>query len=44
MEPSLRIGMHATIGKLLASFTKLGLAVIGCIVAAISAFGSLAGD
>jgi hypothetical protein len=33
LEPSLRIGVHATVGKLLATTVKFGLAVAGTVLA-----------
>jgi len=37
LEPSLRIGLHATIGKLLATSVKFALALTGTILAAAAA-------
>ena len=33
LEPSLRIGVHATVGKLLATTVKFGLSVAGTVLA-----------
>jgi uncharacterized protein YqgC (DUF456 family) len=43
LEASLRVGFHATVGKLLAALAKAALAGIGATVAAVAAFRHLAG-
>ena len=43
LEPSLRIGFHATVGKLLAALVKGLLAATGAVVVAIEAFRNLGG-
>ena len=37
LEPSLRIGVHATVGKLLATTVKFGLSVAGTVLAILAA-------
>jgi len=41
VEPSLRIGFHATVGRLLAVLVKYGLAATGIVVVVIAAIRSL---
>jgi hypothetical protein len=40
LEPSLRIGVHATVGKLLATTVKFGLSVAGTVLVIRAALGS----
>jgi uncharacterized protein YqgC (DUF456 family) len=42
LEPSLRIGVHATIGKLLAVTVKGALAAAGAVVVGVSVWRDLA--
>ncbi len=41
LEPSVRVGFHATVGKLLAALVKGSLAAIGAVIAAVAAFRNL---
>ena len=43
LDASLRVGLHATVGKLLAALGKMALAVAGATVAAVAAFRNLGG-
>jgi len=43
LEPSLRIGFHATVGKLVAALAKGVLAAAGAVVVALAAFRHLGG-
>ena len=43
LDASLRVGLHATVGKLLAALAKMALAVAGATVAAVAAFRNLGG-
>jgi hypothetical protein len=40
LEPSLRIGVHATVGKLLATTVKFGLSVAGTVLVIRAALDS----
>lgn len=43
LEPSLRIGFHATVGRLLAALVKGALAAAGAVLVAVAAFRNLGG-
>jgi uncharacterized protein YqgC (DUF456 family) len=43
LEPSLRVGLHATVGKFLAALVKGVLAAAGAVIATVAAFRNLAG-
>lgn len=42
LEPSLRVGFHATVGRLLAAITKSTLAATGATISVVAAFRALA--
>jgi uncharacterized protein YqgC (DUF456 family) len=38
LEPSMRIGVHALVGRVAASMVKYGLALVGCVSVAVAAW------